>query len=51
MKVKFAKFVRFITIPPFIVSLLALILSITGFIMWIEVVYIASLLGLVGVLA
>lgn len=51
MKIKFAKFVRFITIPPFIVSVLALILSITRFITWLEALYIVSLLGFVGVLA
>lgn len=51
MNNKFAKIIRVITIPPLVVSFLALILWLTKFITLIDAIYVVCLLGLVCLLA
>ncbi|HZJ89185.1 MAG TPA: hypothetical protein VFD05_00685 [Bacilli bacterium] len=51
MKIKFAKVIRFISIPPFVISLLALILSLTKMITWLEALYAITFLGAISLLA
>lgn len=51
MKIKFAKIIRFLSVPSFVIILLAVVLSLTKMITWIEAVYIVLFLGLITLLA
>ena len=51
MKTKIAKIIRFISVPPLVVTLLSLVLVLTHFITYIDGLYIVGLLGLVSLLA